>query len=102
MPAIKIRMKHDGSILLQADGRQVQVIEGNYYVRPDLINLDKFEVSDRIYSCPVKGKSMWVDLNTEPGWINDICWVYPHPKEAYQHIAGWFGFYPAHKNYEIL
>ncbi len=101
MSAIKIKMKHDNSILLQAAENQIQMIEGNYYVHPDLINLDKFQISDRIYNCPAKGKCLWVDLHTELGWINDICWVYPQPKETYQHIAGWFGFYPSHKNYEI-
>lgn len=101
MSRIEIKMKHDDSILLQAVDEQVQIIEGNYYVHPDLVKLDRFEVSDRVYNCPAKGKCLWVDLNTETGWINDICWVYPQPKEAYQHIAGWFGFYPSHKNYEI-
>ncbi len=101
MPAITIRLTHDNSILLQAENDQLQMLEGNFYVHPDLIDLEKFEISDRIYHCPLKGKSQWVDLKTEQGWINDICWVYPQTKEAYRHIAGWFGFYPSHKHYEI-
>lgn len=98
---MKIRMKHNGSILLQASTEQVQKIDGNYYIHPALIDMSRFEISDRIYLCPAKGKSVWVDLKTESGWINDICWVYPEPKKKYQHIAGWFGFYPTHRQYEI-
>lgn len=94
-------MKVDNSILLQATGGQFQIIENNYYVHPELIDLNQFEISDRIYNCPVKGICFWVDLKTELGWINNICWVYPEPKKAYQHLAGWFGFYPSHRLYEI-
>ncbi len=102
MHSMTIKMKHDDKILLQADSNQIQMIEGNYYLHPDLINLDIFEISDRVYNCPIKGKCLWVDLKTELGWINNVCWVYPDPKDAYKNIAGWFGFYPTHKNYEIL
>lgn len=102
MKTITIRMKSDNSVLLQASGDQLQLIENNYYVNPDLIDMRLFEISDRIYNCPVKGICLWVDLKTELGWINDICWVYPDPKKAYRHIAGWFGFYPSHRQYEII
>ena len=95
-------MKNNNSILLQASGDQLQRIENNYYVDPELIDLSLFEVSDRIYNCPVKGRCFWVDLKTELGWVNDICWVYPETKKAYQQIAGWFGFYPSHRQYEII
>lgn len=95
-------MKNNDSILLQAQGNQLQKVENNYYIHPDLIDMSQFEVSDRIYNCPVKGICFWVDLKTDLGWINDICWVYPEAKKAYQHIAGWYGFYSSHKKYEII
>jgi uncharacterized protein (DUF427 family) len=98
---MKIRMKYNHSILLQASNDQVQKVDGNYYIHPELIDMSRFEISDRVYLCPAKGKSVWVDLNTEAGWMNDICWIYPEPKKKYQHIAGWFGFYPTHRQYEI-
>ncbi len=101
MSSVTIFMKHDNSILLQANGDQLQLIENNYYIHPDLINMNLFQISDRIYICPIKGTCRWVDLKTEHGWINDICWVYPQPKQAYQHLTGWFGFYPSHRKYEI-
>lgn len=98
---MKIRMKYNDSILLQASNDQVQKVDGNYYIHPALIDMNRFQISDRIYLCPAKGKSVWVDLKTETGWMNDICWIYPEPKKKYQHIAGWFGFYPTHRQYEI-
>ncbi|MDX2477550.1 MAG: DUF427 domain-containing protein [Gammaproteobacteria bacterium] len=102
MSKITIRMKNDDHILLQAQGKQLQEVENNYYIHPDLIDMSQFEVSDRIYNCPVKGICFWVDLKTDLGWVNDICWVYPEAKKAYQQIAGWYGFYPSHKKYEII
>jgi uncharacterized protein (DUF427 family) len=102
MSKITIRINNDDHILLQAQGNQLQEVEKNYYIHPDLIDMSQFEVSDRIYNCPVKGICFWVDLKTDLGWINDICWVYPEPKKAYQRIAGWYGFYPSHKKYEII
>ena len=102
MSAIVIRLNYDNTILLQAAGDRLQKIENNFYIHPELIDLNRFEISDRIYNCPIKGLCLWVDLKTEAGWINDICWVYPEPKKAYQHIAGWFGFYPSHRKYELM
>jgi len=102
MSKITIRINNDDHILLQAQGNQLQEVEKNYYIHPDLIDMSQFEVSDRIYNCPVKGICFWIDLKTDLGWINDICWVYPEPKKAYQGIAGWYGFYPSHKKYEII
>ena len=102
MSKITIRINNDDHILLQAQGNQLQEVEKNYYIHPDLIDMSQFDVSDRIYNCPVKGICFWIDLKTDLGWINDICWVYPEPKKAYQGIAGWYGFYPSHKKYEII
>ena len=101
MSSITIRMKHNNSILLQAADSQLQIVDRNYYVAAELLDLNQFEISERIYKCPLKGNSQWVDLSTELGWMNNICWVYPEPKKAYHHIAGWFGFYPSHRQYEI-
>lgn len=95
-------MKNDDRILLQAQGNHLQEVENNYYIHPDLIDMSQFKISDRIYNCSVKGVCFWVDLKTNLGWINDICWVYPEPKKTYLGIAGWYGFYPSHKRYEII
>lgn len=101
MGSLRIRLKLDGSLLVDAAQDQIQMLEGNIYVHPDSIVTQSFDISDREYNCPAKGTSYWVDLKTEQGWLNDICWIYPHPLPAYSHIAGWYGFYPEHKRYEV-
>lgn len=101
MSDLVIRLKSNGAVIAQADREHIQHQDGNYYLHPDLVDSEEFEISNRVYNCPAKGVSYWVDLKTDRGWINDICWVYPEPKEKYQHIAGWFGFYPSHNKYEI-
>lgn len=92
----------DGKVLVTAGPDHWQRLEGNYYIDPQCIDARRFVVSDRLYLCPAKGRSFWVDLRTARGWLNDICWVYPDPKPAYRRIAGWYGFYPDHEQYEIL
>jgi uncharacterized protein (DUF427 family) len=96
-----IRLTGDETALVQAEPDQVQELEGNYYIHPDCIDADRFETSDRIYNCPVKGTSYWVDVRTDRGYLNDICWIYPDPLPDYSRIAGWYGFYPTHRKYEI-
>lgn len=101
MSYLCIRLKNSDDPLVCADADQVQRLEDNYYIHPDCINKDSFEISDRVYNCPEKGTSFWVDLKTKRGFLNDISWVYPDPLPDFKHIAGWYGFYPTHRYYEI-
>jgi uncharacterized protein (DUF427 family) len=101
MKKLNIRSR-DGELLVSAEASQWQRLEDNYYVDPACIDDSRFVVSQRVYLCPAKGKSFWVDLKTDRGWLNDICWVYPEPGPGYRHIAGWYGFYPEHEQYEIM
>jgi len=97
---LTIRLRNTGELLVDASADQVRRLEGNYYVHPDGIRTGGLEVSDRVYRCPVKGISYWVDLKTARGWLNDICWIYPQPEPDYAAIAGWYGFRPEHERYE--
>ena len=102
MSNLRILLKHNGQVLAEADENQEQQLEGNYYIHPDCIDTRVFQTSDRIYKCPVKGTSYWVDLETPRGHLNDICWIYPDPTTEYSAIAGWYGFYPSHRRYEVV
>jgi len=102
MTTLRIVMKHGGELLAEAGDGQVLRLEGNYYIHPDCITTDNFHTSDRIYHCPAKGISYWVDLKTPRGYLNDISWIYPTPQPEYKQIAGWYGFYPTHSKYEVL
>lgn len=101
MSSLRIRLKGSETDLLEADPDQVQQLEGNYYIHPDCIDTDTFITSDRVYHCPAKGTSYWVDVKTARGYLNDVCWIYPDPTPAYARIGGWYGFYPTHRKYEI-
>jgi len=91
--------KSDRAVLLRARPEQVQRLEGNWYFHPDTIDPARFEVSSRTYTCPKKGVCNWVDLKTDKSYINDVAWVYPSALPGFEHIAGWYGFYPEHNHY---
>lgn len=101
MSKLRIRLTGDQHALVTAGEHQVQKLEGNYYIHPDCIDPAKFITSYRIYHCPAKGTSYWVDVKTGRGYLNDICWIYPDPTPDYARIRGWYGFYPTHRKYEI-
>ena len=101
MSGLRIRLVGRQDYLVQAEADQVQELEGNYYIHPDCIDQEQFITSDRLYHCPAKGVSNWVDVKTERGYLNDISWVYADPLPDYTRIRGWYGFYPTHRKYEI-
>lgn len=100
MKPVCIVRNSDGAVLARA-ARPEQVLEqdGNWYFHPDTVNRACLEVSDRVHDCPRKGRRFWVDGREGARYVNDIAWVYPEPKPEYRGIAGWFGFYPEHRNY---
>lgn len=90
----------DEFIAHSGDPEKLIQLEGNWYFHPDEVDRSVLETSDRTYTCPCKGVCFWVDIKTKHGYINDIAWVYPEPFPEYQHITGWYGFYPEHKHYK--
>lgn len=95
--------RSDGKVLVHAKRPdQIQHIKDAWYFHPDCVDPEIFEVSDRIYSCPDRGDSYWVDLKIRHAYINDAAWVFPHPKPGYEHIAGWYGFYTDHAAYRCV
>ena len=89
-----IVLKLDGSILARADSSQVIRLEGNYYFPAETVSRERLETSDREYSCPQKGTCLWVDFQSDRGYINNTCWIYPEPKPEFEHIAACYGFFP--------
>ena len=94
-----ILRKSDNAVLVRADAGQVLQLGESVYFHPECIDHTRFEVSDRIYTCPEKGTCFWVDLKTDKGFLNDVAWVYPETKQGFEHIAGWYGFYAHHRYY---
>ena len=99
--AICVVRKKDKTVIVRAnDTGQFVHIEDSYYFHPDIVDSSKLDITSRTYDCPKKGISNWIDLITEKGIVADAAWVYPEPKNNFQHIAGWIGFYSDHRYYE--
>ncbi|SIO43769.1 Nucleotidyltransferase [Singulisphaera sp. GP187] len=90
-----IREKNSGTPLAEAvAGRGLLTYEGNLYYDSRLVNHQVLRVSDRTYTCPVKGTCHWVDFVDPQGQlVQDVAWVYADPKSGHEAIKDRFGFY---------
>ena len=71
----------------------VQEFEGNWYFKPEVVNMHYFRVTDRTYTCPYKGIAFWIDLEAPGARMRSIGWVYQNPKPGYEFIKDQIGFY---------
>jgi len=95
MKPVCVRLKKNGLNLVRATSpEQIIRLEGNWYFDPSLVNPDIMRTTDRLYTCVNKGTCNWIDLEDGNLYIPDVAWVYPETYPAYDHIAGWYGFYP--------
>lgn len=92
---ITIEATRTGARLATAEpGAGVDKYEGNWYFDPASVSADVLRVTDRTYTCPIKGTCNWVDHVAPDGsTLRDVAWVYPSPKPGHDLIRGRFGFY---------
>ncbi len=76
-----------------AESEQGQVVEGNYYFPPDVINQQHFKPSSTHTTCPWKGIASYYDIEVDGQVNKDAAWYYPEPKEAAQNIKGHVAFW---------
>jgi uncharacterized protein (DUF427 family) len=90
-----IREKNSGTPLAEAvAGRGLLTYEGNLYYDRSRVNHQVLRVSDRTYTCPIKGTCHWVDFVDPQGQlVQDVAWVYADPKPGHEAIKDRFGFY---------
>lgn len=93
--SITIRERESGSALAQAEvGASLAKYEGNWYFDPSAVQAELLKVTERTYTCPVKGTCNWVDYVGPDGrTVKDVAWVYPEVKPGHELIQGRFGFY---------
>lgn len=95
--SLTIREKQTGTVLASApEGSELVVpYEGNLYFDPSAVEDRKLHVSDRTYTCPIKGVCHWVDFVGEDGApaVRDVGWIYQKVKPGHEAIQGKFGFY---------
>lgn len=93
--SIAVKEKESNHILAQGEaGDKAIKHEGNWYFDPSVVDQSVLVVSDRTYTCPVKGTCNWVDFMDSTGRkVKDVAWVYPKAKAGHEVIAGKYGFY---------
>ena len=96
-----IREKESGITLATApDGSDMVVThEGNIYFDTSAIDEKFLRVSDRTYTCPVKGICHWIDFiePLEGRTVRDIGWVYNKTNPGHEAIQGKYGFYAGNR-----
>lgn len=96
-----VRLSKNNQVILKADDvDKIIRLEGNWYFHPSVIDPDHFKITDRLYSCPYKGTCNWVDFEHGKLYLPDVAWTYPETLPGYEHIAGWYGFYPGNIYYK--
>ena len=93
--SITIRERESGSALAQAEvGANLAKYEGNWYFDPSAVHADLLKVTERTYTCPVKGTCNWVDYVGPDGrTVKDVAWVYPKVKPGHELIQGRYCFH---------
>jgi uncharacterized protein (DUF427 family) len=92
---VTIRERQSGNSLAQAEvGANLAKYEGNWYFDPGTVQSDVLRVTERTYTCPVKGTCNWVDYVGQDGrTVKDVAWVYPKVNAGHELIQGRYGFY---------
>ena len=90
--ALVIRAKNEAQDIV-ACCEDVVVAEGNWYFKPDKVNMQYLTKTDRIYNCPYKGVAYWYDFNAPDIHAENVAWIYETPKSGWDHIAGRIAFY---------
>jgi uncharacterized protein (DUF427 family) len=92
---VAIKERESGTVLAEAEpGTSVIEYEGNLYFDPSAVARDALRVTNRTYTCPVKGTCNWVDFVAPDGrTVPDVAWVYPQTKAGHEAIQGRYGFY---------
>ena len=96
---ISICESESGTTLAEADeGAKLAKYEGNWYFDPEAVSAGVLNVTERTYTCPIKGTCNWVDYVGPDGRrVKDVAWVYPEVKAGHELIKGRFGFYAGNR-----
>lgn len=91
---VVIKDAANGTILAEGTLEQdVVVLEGSYYFDRANVNFSNLATTARTYTCPYKGTSLWIDLESTGNRIENVAWVYDPVLPGYENIKGKIGFY---------
>lgn len=72
----------NGTMIAEADQKDLIRIEGNWYFPPTAIKKEFYSDSDLHTECFWKGTASYYDVTVD-GEVNDgAAWYYPHPKDG--------------------
>src|SRR6185369_8271251 len=93
--AFVVKARSNGEIIAAAQDHQtMRAFEGNWYFKPEAVNMQHLKVTDRTYTCPYKGVCYWIDLESPDGtFAQNVGWVYREPKPTYEFIKDQIAFY---------
>jgi uncharacterized protein (DUF427 family) len=98
MSTIIIKTKDSGKVIAKGQlGTDIQSLEGNYYFKRDLVDLEGVSIEEKAYTCPIKKATcdyyFFKDQNGQ-NFPREACWIYDSiPNELFKSIEGWVGFY---------
>ena len=97
---IAIKEKDSDLVLASGEpGEKAVKYEGNWYFDPSAVDQSVLVVTDRTYTCPMKGTCNWVDFVDPDGRkVRDVAWLYPKTKPGHEAISGRYGFYAGTRN----
>ncbi len=91
---LTIKERETGAVI--ASGHQnetVRLLEGNWYFEPEAVNMEHLRVTNRVYTCPYKGKCYWIDFQAPGVKATNIAWTYFETKPGYEFIKDRIAFY---------
>ncbi len=94
--SVIVREKESETVLAEAQemGRDVVNYEGSLYFDPAAVVDGVLQLTEKTYTCPMKGTCHWVDYHGADGrTVANVAWVYDEPKPGHEAIKGRYGFY---------
>jgi len=89
-----VKERITGDIIASAvEDEGVKHFEGNWYYTAENVNMAHLRVTERIYTCPYKGRCYWIDLDSPSEKIQNVGWTYYDVKPGYEWIQGQMAFY---------
>jgi uncharacterized protein (DUF427 family) len=89
-----VKERGSGAVIASADENAgVTYFEGNWYYAPEHVNMAHLRVTERVYTCPYKGRCYWIDLDSPNEKVQNVGWTYFDVKSGYEWIQGQIAFY---------
>ena len=89
MTTIIIKNKASGNTIAKGQlGQDVQLLEGSYYFKKDLVDLEGASIQENAYTCPIKRATCdYYFFKNESGknFQREACWIYDSiPNELFK------------------